>query len=251
MSPITKWRLWNSNAGSLALKPSQNSLLLSRAAKTNACLETWGANIKPSGTLWHDEARFHGNMEEQAPEQEMNFIPDPHSLSPRGANERHRLVVGRRPHVLHVRENVPFEENPATPSGEFRRFRKQGEEHGRRERDNRTPASGSRTPRAPRLAAKCQARFVGPAVSPPPAGLRAPDRRTPGPRAAGSESPACPPHSPAPAAACRWVPPSCRLKIETSLSYKPSGNKSDRVGVQGYNREWRPLRPLKEFLPRH
>lgn len=133
-SPNTQWRLWNSNAGTLALKPSQNSLLLSRAAKTNACLETWEANIKPSGTLGHDEARFHGNMEEQAPEQEMNFILDPHSLSPRGANKRHRLVVGRRPHVRHVRENLPFRENPATPRGEFRRFRKQGEEHGRRER---------------------------------------------------------------------------------------------------------------------
>lgn len=41
------------------------------------------------------------------------------------------------------------------------------------------------------------------------------------------------------------------LKIETTLSSNPSGNKLDRVGVQGSNREWRPLRPLKEFLPRH
>lgn len=177
-------------------------------------------------------------MEDQASEQVMNFIPGPHSLSAQRAHEHHRLFAGRGPQVLHFRQKNALPRQPSGAEvGKPVGLENEERSTGGGEEAAASPPPGDSPPRGTRFAARRRARFVrppipatslapraGPRDARPPLTLPTAPARAPGPgtttphrsprsalRAPGPESPAPPPpHSPAPAAACRWVPPSCR-----------------------------------------
>ena len=196
----------------------------------------------------HGEAASVGTMENQAPVHTMNFIPGPQSpYLPKAKRSATGCFWPLSPaHTFSATSAGPRQPTRAA-AGKLRKFGKPRAPQGRRS-DRRTPVS--RRPKATRsrLATKCRARVrtarcrvPAQRLSPPPGpACRAGDARPtlshtaarplcspgsarpplthtaarassqPGLRAPGSELPARLSHSPAPAAACRWVRPSCR-----------------------------------------
>lgn len=73
--------------------------------KINYHLENWD-NTKPSATLPHDKARSDGNMEDQDPEQVMNFIIGPRSFYVLSVKMSSIGCFGSMSLVLHFPQNL-------------------------------------------------------------------------------------------------------------------------------------------------
>lgn len=185
--------------GSLAPRPSKR-LLLSTGVKTNYHLENRD-NTKPSAILPHDKARSDGNMEDQAPEQVINFITGPQSPYALSVKMSSIGCFGSMsPGATFSAKSVLQDDLAALKWGTRKR--------GAWKAEKRPPHACLREAATLAVPARSEMPTQGShGALPPP---RHPRSRRPGLRAPGPEPAARPPRSPAPAAACRWVRPSCR-----------------------------------------